>query len=122
MDETTLTRDLHEILGLHAESETHRRALLTPCMDSLGQWLQTASSTFTNGGVPTQAMIGLMQVALTAVLQCMENNGTLPPAVVHWITGTLVPHVFSGSDMSPWQRELSTIVVQIMNCLSKKSP
>jgi hypothetical protein len=121
MNEAQLERDLHRILGEDTEIGGGKRGIsLTPCMQSLASWLQSAGTSFTSGNVPSGTVLSLMKIALSAALQYAEQNGYLPDPVLHWITSVLIPYVFCGSPLSPGQQELASAAVQIMTCLSKK--
>ena len=119
MDESQLRQQLYHIVGLD-EQGSCKRSPLTLCVQSLGSWLQCAGVYFSNGSIPTTIMIQTMQIALTALLGHLQEQGTIPPDVLEWLNTVMVPYVLPGGGLSPHQQELATIVMNIMTLVSKK--
>ena len=65
-------------------------------------------------------MIQTMQVALSALLGHLQQQGTIPPDVMEWLNVVMVPYVLPGVGLSPHQQELATIVMSIVTLVSKK--
>ena len=119
MDETQLRQDLYRIVGLD-EHGSSKRSPLTLCIQSLGSWLQCAGAYFSKGSIPNAVVIQMMQIALTALLGHLQEQGTIPPDMVEWLSAVMVPYVFPGGGLSPHQQELATTVIKLLKEFSKK--
>ena len=98
-----------------------QRAVLTPRLQSLGQWLLTVGSCLCSGNEHS-ALLPLVQIALTVVLQYVKDQDTMPPTVLEWVRTTIDPFLHFAS-MTSTQNDLASILNQLLHILAtNKTP